>query len=284
VSDTAAEQIPDEVIRRVESSCQRFETPCGDGSVVWRRWGNGLPLLLLHGGSGSWLHWLPSIPALAQHFAVWVPDLPGMGDSAMPPEPVSFDSYAEVLLEGINTYRSAGDPVSIVGFSFGASFTVRLASLLPTKHVALSGATFIEMKERARRNLFSLRKIADEAERAKALRHNLGQMMIAHEENIDALALRIYDLDTRRRRLPRTAVNNLPVIRAELPKLEVQGRIAVISGADDQVVGGGTQTQKAELATLRPDAPYIAIPGAGHWVMKESPEAYNRALLDHLLS
>ena len=29
----------------------RAETPCGAGSLVWRAWGRGRPLVLLHGGS-----------------------------------------------------------------------------------------------------------------------------------------------------------------------------------------------------------------------------------------
>ena len=45
-------------IRDVESRARRFETPCGDGHIVWRQWGEGRPVLMLHGGSGSWLHWL----------------------------------------------------------------------------------------------------------------------------------------------------------------------------------------------------------------------------------
>jgi pimeloyl-ACP methyl ester carboxylesterase len=270
---------PEGTIRELESSCQRFETPCGDGRIVWRRWGNGLPLLLLHGGSGSWLHWLPTIPALAPRFTLWVPDLPGMGDSDMPPEPLGFDSYCDILLEGFNTYRPAGDPVDIVSFSFGGPISVRLAASLPVRHLVLSGATFIAMTSRPRRNLVSLRRIADPDERQRALRHNLREMMIAHEDNVDELALRLYDIDTRRRRLPRPAINNLGVIRNELPKLEVQGRICAISGAEDQVIGKGTEAQRAELASLRPDAEYHTIPGAGHWVMYEGAPAYNEALL-----
>jgi len=34
--------------------------------MVWRLWGAGAPVLLLHGGSGSWTHWLRNIPALVQ--------------------------------------------------------------------------------------------------------------------------------------------------------------------------------------------------------------------------
>ena len=40
----------------IAAEAQRLETPCGDGSMVWRVWGSGPPLVLLHGGYGSWMH------------------------------------------------------------------------------------------------------------------------------------------------------------------------------------------------------------------------------------
>lgn len=55
-------------------------------TVVWHHWGphrpGRLPLVMLHGGSGSWTHWIRNIDALlAQGFELWLPDLPGFGDS-----------------------------------------------------------------------------------------------------------------------------------------------------------------------------------------------------------
>ncbi len=34
--------------------------------MVWRVWGSGEPLVLFHGGSGSWTHWIRNIPELSQ--------------------------------------------------------------------------------------------------------------------------------------------------------------------------------------------------------------------------
>ena len=55
--------------------------------MVWRVWGVGEPLVLFHGGSGSWTHWIRNIPELSRHYELWVPDIPGLGGSAMPPKP-----------------------------------------------------------------------------------------------------------------------------------------------------------------------------------------------------
>src|SRR4051812_45480329 len=89
-------------INELQSRAQRFETRCGSGRMVWHRWGSGPAVLLLHGGSGSWLHWLPTIPALEKRRTVWVPDFPGMGESDMPPEPhpATFEAYATIVESG----------------------------------------------------------------------------------------------------------------------------------------------------------------------------------------
>jgi pimeloyl-ACP methyl ester carboxylesterase len=144
--------------------------------------------------------------------------------------------------------------------------------------MVLTGANFFPPSE-LKRKLVSLRRIEDPAERITAVRHNLQTMLIAHERNIDDLALHLYNLDTARRKLPRVSFRGSAGIRDDLPGLRVQGRLAVISGADDQVIGHGAEAQAEALRALRPDARYQAIEGAGHWVMYEAAERYNEALL-----
>ncbi len=48
------------------------------GDVVWHVWGqehveSTTPLVLLHGGSGSWTHWVRNVQHLAQTRCVWAP-------------------------------------------------------------------------------------------------------------------------------------------------------------------------------------------------------------------
>ena len=67
-------------VEGVAAEAQRIETPCGDGSMVWRVWGSGPPLVLFHGGYGSWMHWIRNVLVLAREFTVIAPDLPGLGE------------------------------------------------------------------------------------------------------------------------------------------------------------------------------------------------------------
>ena len=46
--------------------------------------GHGAPLILLHGYAQTSRMWKAIMPRLAEHFMVIAPDLPGIGDSAIP--------------------------------------------------------------------------------------------------------------------------------------------------------------------------------------------------------
>jgi len=80
--------VPAQVLA-LEQQARRETTPCGAGDMVWHTWGtprDGVPpLVLLHGGSGSWTHWVRNIADLVDAGReLWIPDLPGFGDSASP--------------------------------------------------------------------------------------------------------------------------------------------------------------------------------------------------------
>jgi len=100
--------------------------------VRWRGWGlhdrQRPPLVLLHGGHGNWMHWVRNIEALAEERAVWVPDMPGYGDSDALDEG-SFDILVERLMAGIAQLPGAGKQgVDLAGFSFGGLVAAHLAA------------------------------------------------------------------------------------------------------------------------------------------------------------
>ena len=87
--------------------------------MVWRSWGEGPPLVLLHGASGSWTHWIRNIRPLAARFRVLVPDMPGFGDSDAPPEPHTADGLADLLAAPLNVMLPPPTRFDLAGFSFG---------------------------------------------------------------------------------------------------------------------------------------------------------------------
>ncbi len=81
--------------------------------------GSGKPLVLIHGGLGdARQQWQTCFEALAPHFQIIAPDLPGFGVSAPLPMP-SYQNYLnwlQLLLDMLNI----GGPLLLMGNSFGA--------------------------------------------------------------------------------------------------------------------------------------------------------------------
>ena len=90
------------------------------GIQVWHAWNAsaGRPLVLLHGGSGSWTHWLRNIQGLSKERAVYALDLPGFGDSDLPPQARDADDLQHHVAQGMRQLLGNG-PHDVMGFSFG---------------------------------------------------------------------------------------------------------------------------------------------------------------------
>src|SRR5262245_66454455 len=108
-SEVSAPPTPGDAAAAVDALnrvARKERTPCGDGTMVWRVWGAGDPLVLFHGGSGSWTHWIRNIPELSRHYELWVPDIPGLGSSAMPPQTWIPASIAAAAAAGVRGLRA----------------------------------------------------------------------------------------------------------------------------------------------------------------------------------
>lgn len=82
--------------------------------------GSGKPLVLIHGGLGdAQQHWAPTFDALAPHFQILAPDLPGFGVSAPLPMP-SYQNYLN-WLQLLFDMLGIGGPLLLMGNSFGAA-------------------------------------------------------------------------------------------------------------------------------------------------------------------
>src|SRR5258707_15838849 len=53
------------LLERLRRDAVELRSPCGKGSMVWHVWGAGTPIVLLHGGYGSWAPWLRNSDAPA---------------------------------------------------------------------------------------------------------------------------------------------------------------------------------------------------------------------------
>ena len=90
---------------------------------------NGPALVLVHGGSARWQHWLPLATDLASTTHVFAPDLRGHGRSSWMPHQyrlVDFAADLEAFLEGVVRSRSV-----LVGHSLGGEVALIVAANRP---------------------------------------------------------------------------------------------------------------------------------------------------------
>jgi pimeloyl-ACP methyl ester carboxylesterase len=269
---------PAALVAALDSRARRFETRCGDGTMVWRSWGSGPPLLLLHGSHGSWLHWIRNIDVLAAHRTLWVADLPGYGESAMPPR-IDHATIIGILADGIRSLLQDELPADVVGFSYGGLLGAYLAAWEPAlvRRLVLIDTGGIDTPM-GHLSLQRFRKLEGEERRA-ALRHNLLALMIHQPAKVDALALHLQEIDSLRGRMNPTELVLPDRLLQVLP--EIAAPLGVIWGEFDQP-HPAPAVQEEVLRRYRPELEFRVIADAGHWVMYEQPEAFNRTVLELL--
>jgi pimeloyl-ACP methyl ester carboxylesterase len=270
----------DTILARLEAEALRAETPNGEGRLVWHEWGSGKPLVLLHGGAGSWRHWVRNIPVLARHRRVVVPDIPGLGESDLPPPGTDLWGIAGIIAGGIAARLGPGTRYDLAGFSFGAVISGHIAARFAEgmDSVTLVGAGALGLR-RPPTPLESVRNRTGE-ERLAAHRANLAMLMMADPAHIDALALEIQAWNSDHARFRSRNVVVPTALRDAVAQAKV--RVNVIYGERDAIVGDRLQDRIDLFQAMRPGLDIRIIPGAGHWVAFEAAEAFNAALTEML--
>lgn len=273
---------PAAVAAALDARAERAETPCGEGTMVWRMWGAGRPLLLLHGGSGSWLHWIRNIePLTAAGYRLFVPDIPGLGESASPPEPYTPESIGAIIHEGLITLLPEGASTHVVGFSFGGLLSgpvsVRLGPRLRSLTIVAASGLALPYGRIGRPKKW--RGIDDEAERRAIHRHNLAEIMIGDPAHIDDMAVWIQSVNAPRARTDSVQFGATDTLARAIETLDAP--VNGIYGTLDMAAPHFAE-REALLKRHDPAARLVLIEGAGHWIAYEAADAFNEALLDIL--
>ena len=273
---------PADIIAALEARAARIETPCGVGRMIWRRWGAGEPLVLLHGGSGSWMHWIRNISELAERYEVWAADMPGLGDSAMPPEPHTPATCGAIIAQGVRQILQPPQRPHIVCFSFGAHVGTFAAAELGARvrSLTLSGSAALGLPH-GRADFAKEHSRMTASERAEVHRSNLHILMIANAARIDDLAIHIQAENIAKTRFRSRIFAATDEIKCTLPR--VAAPLGAVWGANDQIARvGGAEARLAVLRESHPDLVARIVPDAGHWAMYEQPDAFNAALAEVL--
>jgi 2-hydroxy-6-oxonona-2,4-dienedioate hydrolase len=269
-------------LKILDASAKRHALAFNDGELVIRQWGSGTPVILLHGGSGSWKHWVKNISALVESGRqVLIPDMPGFGESAAP----LVGQDADVLPEPLEWALEQIIPnlrYDLVAFSFGSMVAAQMAVRHPERiqKLVLSGSPALGINELRPFKLKPWNDLPDGPARDAIHRHNLGVLMLSTVEAVDDLALHIHstNLDAdrmKRRRLAYTDFLSQLLKQIHCPVFGIWGALDVLYRDNHAAV------QKAlEQAPNFRGLEFIA--NAGHWAQFECPEQFNDALLNAL--
>ena len=130
------------------SSNKEFKASAADNAVVSRdaevegvklhymTAGHGPAVILLHGYAETSLMWKPIIPLLAERFTVIAPDLPGIGDSAIPADGLDMKTaairiHALARSLGVQKAEVVGHDIGLmVAYAYAAQFPAEVEKLV----------------------------------------------------------------------------------------------------------------------------------------------------------
>ncbi|MGO4703241.1 alpha/beta fold hydrolase [Dyella sp. 2RAB6] len=233
------------------------------GASIWCGvYGEGAPVLLLHGAFNQAADWSRQIAALmdAGYCAIAI-DNRGRGRSTLGTEPLSYALEADEVFAVMDAL--AVPVASIVGWSDGAIIGLTMAMKHPQRVrrvfafgtvMHLDGLTPLDMDDPVLARMF------------KRVKHDHARFS-PEAERFDEVAQAV-DLMTQ---------SQPTYDDAELAAIRVP--VAVVSGERDEFIA---REHTEHLARVIPDAQLIFLPGATHFALLQWPEEFNRVMLDYL--
>jgi magnesium chelatase accessory protein len=251
--------------------------------------GSGPPLLLVHGLAGAASNWVELAPLLARRHRLLVPDLPGHGGSTALPAVAGLEPFADRV--GLVAEREGMLPASAVGHSLGGMVVLRLALRRPgdVQAVVLAGAAGLSIGNVWGRNLLSVvtsirpRRLAGRyrgwVSRSHLLRRLVfGFVSVADPDGLTDEAVEGFLAP----QLLHTDVDSAwQALQMDDPRQELEAvrcPVLVLWGAEDVQL----PLDDAFEYTRRLRAPLRVIPGCGHLLIGERPDACAQAIDDFL--
>lgn len=237
------------------------KAPVNDIQMYYEIYGEGEPLILLHGGLGNTGYWEKQVPVFSEKYKLIVIDSRGHGRSTCTEQPIGYSLMASDVM-ALMDYLGI-EKASILGWSDGGIIGLEMAINHPERlHKLIAyGANYTTSGVRAdigEDETFNTY-IAKACEDYPKLSPDPSQWD-AFLENIDHMWA--------------SEPNFTP---EQLNKINIP--ILVLDGDDDEAIY--TEHTK-KMAGLIPTAKLLLIPGTGHFAMWEKPEEFNQIVLDYL--
>jgi 3-oxoadipate enol-lactonase len=252
-------------------------------TLVYSDVGLGIPLLFIHGYPLNRQLWQPQVEGLGKEARVLAPDLRGHGESQAVSGPYSMETFADDLNAFLDAL-SITQPVVVCGLSMGGyvafAFFRKFASRMAGLILTATRATADSPEARNGRD------------QAIVMASKKGVAAIAETMLPKMLSPKTYERKPELVDRVRTIMNHTSIEgvlgdlismkeRPDSTPLLSQIRLPtlILAGADDQIIPlKETQSMQASI----PEARLVVIPGTGHLLNLENPEAFNQAVRDFL--
>lgn len=242
--------------------------------------GEGPPLVVLHGLFGSARNWRGIAKRLADRRRVYSVDLRNHGDSPWDDD-MNYPAMADDLRAFLERHDIAG--AAVMGHSMGGKAAMALALLYPEQVSRLIVVDVAPVAYDARLRTYA-RAMADVDLGAASRRAEVDALLAPGIPEAGIRAFLLQNLVARDGGLSWRL--NLAVLDREMETIAGWPDDLMVRRYDGPahfVAGGRSRYIRPEhretILALFPAATYAIVPGAGHWVHAEKPEAFVRAVV-----
>jgi 2-succinyl-6-hydroxy-2,4-cyclohexadiene-1-carboxylate synthase len=251
--------------------------------------GEGEPLLLLHGFTGSTATWASHLPALSRRFRTITVDVLGHGlsDAPLDPERYRMERCVEDLLALLDYLNI--EHLSLLGYSMGGRIAMHLAVSAPVRIRSLileSASPGIADPADRQKRVYDDNVLADRIERegvASFVDYWAAIPLFQSQSGLPE-AVRVKLRDQRLRNKPHGLANSLRGMGAGRQE-PLHDRLGQLKMPVLLIVGELDRKYcqiARQMQTSLPNVKVITVPDAGHTVHLEQPEVFDQAVLQFL--
>ena len=264
------------------------------GAAIWyKKTGNGLPLLQIHGSAFGHRNFEKMTPLMAAHFETIDFDLPGYGESRggpnFPAKPDMAD-IAELVFEFIQALGY--ERVNIHGTSFGAMIGLTLAARHPEVIAKLIFSCFLARYDNAARMMRGTWKRAalDSGMAAVADLTSVAGFARSYYDRPEAQAQLQAMRDAFVKTLPEAFVAGTESIeRTDLSPLVplLKAPVLLLGGDEDNMTPfkpSDSGVGFAQITQMLPEATLVVLAQCGHYLVIEQPEKATALIVDFLVA
>jgi pimeloyl-ACP methyl ester carboxylesterase len=237
-------------------------------SIFYKDQGKGSPIVLLHGFCETHQIWDGLAEELAKDFRVITPDLPGFGQSQLPPQPFAIDDIGDQLIGWLSKLKI--NKPAIIGHSLGGYVALAMAQKDPSLLSGLGlfhSTAFADSEEKK----LNRDKTIDFVEKfgVPPFVETFVPGLFYQKDNPSMRFVRDMALTT-----PLETLISYSKAMRDRPSREeflkgFQGNVLVAAGIYDSIIPFSMSQQVSKLA---PNTMFYSLENTGHMGMFESPK------------